>query len=183
MFLKGNYREKADLSMERAWPASRGDAPCALSPRKGGRSVSSRTERKARPKTFVNAMQFVPAFIAERIQDSIPLQVLQMCQRILEIAENRHGLTCYVKRRLRIENAIPIGTLAQSARQKIVNFAKEEFPRRFEKLELARQKAARNMKDRGSPHYASSSAMTLVASSGGGILKPKVPFERRPSKR
>jgi hypothetical protein len=89
------------------------------------------------------AMQFVPAFIAERIHDSAPLQVLQMCQRILEIAENRHGLTCYAKKRLRIEGAIPIETLAQSARRKLVNFAKEEYLRRFEKLESARQTASR----------------------------------------
>jgi hypothetical protein len=89
-------------------------------------------------KHLLMAMQFVPAFVEERIRDSAESQVLEMCQRILKIAESRHGSTCYATMQLRIESAIPIQRLTQSAKRKLSNFAKEEFPRRVEKLELAR---------------------------------------------
>ena len=92
------------------------------------------------------ALQFVPAFIMERIRDSAPAEVLKMCQRILEISESRHGITCYVKRRLRLESAIPIETLAKSEKRKLINFANQEFPRRRKALELRREKEIQKRK-------------------------------------
>ena len=110
-------------------------------------AVCSREQRGRQDrKHLLMAMQFVPAFITERIQDSAAIQVLRMCQRILNISASRHGITCYTKRRIRIESAIPIETLAQSGKSKLVNFAKEEFPRRFEKLKLTRRAAMQNMR-------------------------------------
>ena len=97
------------------------------------------------------ALQFVPSFITERIEDSDPVEVLQVCQRILKISEGRHGMTCYAKRGLRPESAIPIDSLAQSGKRKLVNFTKEEFPRKVEALELQRRKPL-SSRSRANPH-------------------------------
>jgi hypothetical protein len=104
-----------------------------------------RREQRGRQdlKHLLMALQFVPSFITERVEDSDPTEVLQVCQRILKISEGRHGMTCYAKRGLQLEGAIPIDSLAQSRKRKLVNFTKEEFPRKVEALELRRQKSAR----------------------------------------
>jgi hypothetical protein len=88
------------------------------------------------------SLQFVRSFISERIQDSLAADVLQMCQRVLDVSEGRHGMKCYTKRRIKLESAIPIEALRTSESPKLVNFANQEFPRRCEKLERRRTKAA-----------------------------------------
>ena len=104
-----------------------------------------RREQRGRQdrKHLLMALQFVPSFIIERIEDSEPAEVLKMCQRILEISEGRHGIRCFVEKRLRLEGAIPMEALAQSRKRKLVNFVKEEFPRRSQRLERLREAAAR----------------------------------------
>jgi hypothetical protein len=80
------------------------------------------------------ALQFVPSFIRDRIADSAQREILQMCQRILEVAESPNGIRCYTQQHLRIETAIPIETLRESKKHKLVNFCSEELMRRLEEL-------------------------------------------------
>ena len=51
-----------------------------------------RREQRGRQdqKHLLMALQFVPSFIAERIADSDPLEVLGMAQRVIKIAEGHH---------------------------------------------------------------------------------------------
>jgi hypothetical protein len=86
------------------------------------------------------ALQFVPSFIAERVTDSDSSEVLKMSQRVIDIAEGRHGMMCYMKRRLRMEDAIPTEALAKSQSRKLINFANQEYPRRLKALELRRER-------------------------------------------
>jgi hypothetical protein len=49
-------------------------------------------------------------------------------REILKISESRHGITCYTKRRLRIESAIPIETLAKSGKSRTCQFRQRGVP-------------------------------------------------------
>jgi hypothetical protein len=89
-------------------------------------------------KHLLMALQFVHSFITERIGDSNPAEVLQICQRVLEVSEGRHGMKCYTKRRINLESAIPTEALRASGKPKLVNFVNQEFPRRCQTLEQKR---------------------------------------------
>jgi hypothetical protein len=87
----------------------------------------------------------------ERIVDSDPSEVLKMSQRVIEIAEGHQGMMCYINRRLRIEDAIPIEVLAKSQNLKLINFANQEYPRRLKALELRREREVQKRKSSHSP--------------------------------
>jgi hypothetical protein len=88
------------------------------------------------------ALRFVPAFIEERLQEGVPARpLIEMCQRILEVAESRDGMACYLKRGLRVEVAIPTESLANSGDSKLLRFVDRELRMRLERLRNTRKKA------------------------------------------
>jgi hypothetical protein len=89
------------------------------------------------------ALQFVPLFITERLSDSAPRQILGMCQRLMQIAEEPIGLKCYLNYRLRLEKAVPVKELKASGVRSLQTFVAQEYKRRLAALRELRKRSCR----------------------------------------
>jgi hypothetical protein len=83
-------------------------------------------------------MEFVPLFIADRIKDSAPREVLRMCQHILKLAQSTHGRSAFKRFGIEIEKAIPIFHLRRSRVPCLTRFCSEQLPRAVSTIQKRR---------------------------------------------